>query len=98
METAEEAHDPGHGHGELDLVTVFTAGGTRRMSAREYDRVFRRGRGELLCSFAQPERLWRLVEGWQGVSPDEESDGAENDGYGDSRVSGRYAGRERARL
>jgi hypothetical protein len=92
----KDTRDPGHD--DQDLVTVFTAQGIRKMSDGEYDRVFRRGRGRLLSSFSRPERLWRLVEGWQGVRSEEEVDAEDINVYVDSRVSGRYSGRERAKL
>ncbi|KAF2281338.1 alpha/beta-hydrolase [Westerdykella ornata] len=52
-----------------DEVVVFTAEGVEKVSEREYDEKWRGGRGKVLLEVG-PEKLWRLVEEWQGVRAD----------------------------
>jgi hypothetical protein len=54
-------------------VVVFTNKGVQHVGEKEYDRLYRDGRGEALKGIGG-EKLWRLAEGWQGVRPDMEED------------------------
>lgn len=50
-------------------IIVFTEDGVEKVSEEEYDTKWRDGRGKVLLEVG-PEKLWQLVEDWQGVRPD----------------------------
>lgn len=53
-----------------DEVVVFSDDGAKVVEQREYDTIWRGGRGDVLKRIGA-ERLWRVAEEWQGVRGEE---------------------------
>jgi hypothetical protein len=52
-------------------VVVFGGDGVVQVDEKEYDRVYRNGRGEVLGSI-DAEKVWKVADMWQGVRSEED--------------------------
>ncbi|KAF1832948.1 para-nitrobenzyl esterase [Decorospora gaudefroyi] len=63
----------GKGWVEEGKLVVFGRDGVVEVDEKEYDRVYRDGRGSVLEKI-DAQKLWNLAEMWQGVRPEENED------------------------